>query len=312
MAGVLGALIPVFLIIALGAVLRRTLLTDNMHWVGMEKLTYYILFPSLIVISIARADLGGVAVIGVSTTLFISIAGLGLALILLRLPLSRRLALASPSFTSLFQASVRWNSYVALAVSGGMAGPKGLAVSSVGLAVMIPLLNIMSVAVLARHGARSEENRSLTVFDQVLRNPYVWSCAAGGLLHEVYSLIPPVLISFVDILGRSSLALGLLVVGAGLRIESLHRPRAATLVSCIFKLAVLPAIAVSLGYALGLREENLLVIAIVSSVPTAPNGYVLARQMGGDVPLLAEMLTIQSLLAAITMPLVVYIAAYII
>jgi len=40
-------------------------------------------------------------------------------------------------------------------------------------------------------------------------------------------------------------------------------------------------------------------------VPSAPNGYVLARQMGGDAPLLAEILTMQIIAAAVTLPLVV-------
>ncbi|HEY9212180.1 MAG TPA: AEC family transporter, partial [Ancylobacter sp.] len=48
-----------------------------------------------------------------------------------------------------------------------------------------------------------------------------------------------------------------------------------------------------------------------SSVPSAPNGYVLARQMGGDAPLLAEMLTVQTLLAAITMPLIIAFVTHI-
>ena len=307
MAGVLGALVPVFLVIALGAALKRVMLTEDSHWIALEKLTYFVLFPSLIIVSIARADLGGIAVVEVSAALFVAIVGLSLALMALRVPLSWALALSSPSYTSLFQGSVRWNSYIALAVSGAVAGAKGLAVAAVGLAVMIPVLNILSVVVLARHGARAG-SQAPKLLAQIARNPYVWSCAAGGFLHEINAVIPPVLMTFVDILGRSSLALGLLVVGAGLRIESLHRPRVATLLSCILKLLLLPALAIALGLALGLREVDLLVVAIASSVPSAPNGYVLARQMGGDSALLAEMLTVQILFAAVTMPVVVALA----
>jgi predicted permease len=61
---------------------------------------------------------------------------------------------------------------------------------------------------------------------------------------------------------------------------------------------------------LGLREIDLLVVAVSTAVPSAPNGYVLARQMGGDAPLLAEILTVQTLLAAVTMPLVIAAVAH--
>ncbi|MCB4768515.1 AEC family transporter [Ancylobacter sp. Lp-2] len=309
MAGVLSALVPVFLVIALGAALKRGLLTEDSHWIALEKLTYFILFPALIIVSIARADLGGVAVLEVGAALLLAILGLSAALALLRRPLSRALGLTSPSYTSLFQGSVRWNSYVALAVSGALAGPKGLAVAAVALAVMIPALNVLSVAVLARHGARSSAAPP-RMLAQIARNPYVWSCAIGALLNEINVILPAVLMTFVDILGRSSLALGLLVVGAGLRIDSLRRPHAATLVSCFFKLALLPAIAIALGVALGLHGVDLLVVAIASSVPSAPNGYVLARQMGGDAPLLAEMLTVQMIVATVTMSAAVATATY--
>lgn len=309
MAGVLGALLPVFLIIALGQGLKRVLLTEDTHWIALEKLSYFVLFPALIVVSIARADLGGVAVFEVSVALLSAILGLSAVLMVARVPISRVLSITSPSYTSLFQGSVRWNSYVALAVSGALAGPKGLAVAAVGLAVMIPVLNILSVVILARHGARAMPGR-MALLGPILRNPYVWSCAIGALMNEAGTVLPPVLLTFLDILGRSSLALGLLVVGAGLRISDLRRPRAATLTACVLKLLVLPAVAIGLGRALGLHGVDIMVVAIASSVPSAPNGYVLARQMGGDAPLLAEMLTVQMMLAVVTMPLALAAAAW--
>lgn len=307
MLGVLDALIPVFLIIALGATLKRVLLTEETHWIALEKLTYYVLFPSLIIVSIARADLGGVAVVDVGIALLVSILGLSVVITLLRVPISRLLRITSPSYTSLFQGSLRWNSYIALAVSGSLAGPKGLAVAAVGLAVMIPVLNIISVAVLARHGARDSASPP-RVLQQIARNPYVWSCAIGALLNEVQVAIPPVLMTFIDILGRSSLALGLLVVGAGLKFADLTRLRPVTLVASVIKLLILPACAVAIGKLIGLQGIDLLVVAIAGSVPSAPNGYVLARQLGGDAPLLAEMLTVQIILAVATMPLVLSFA----
>jgi hypothetical protein len=51
------------------------------------------------------------------------------------------------------------------------------------------------------------------------------------------------------------------------------------------------------------------IVAVCSAVPTAPSAYVLARQMGGDAPLLAQIITLQTILAAITMPIAVAFAA---
>ena len=309
MSLVLGALLPVFLVIALGVVLKRGLLPEASHWIALERLTYFVLFPALLIVSIARADLGEVAVVEVSTALLGAVALFGVLLSLFRRPLSDALGLNGPSYTSLFQGALRWNTYIALAVSGSLAGPKGLAVAAVGLAVMIPALNTLSVIVLARHGENGGTSNRLLLL-QLVRNPFIWSCGAGALINAFNVPIPPVILTFADILGRASLALGLLVVGAGLRLGDLRRPRLATWVSCAIKLLALPTAAIAIGLALGLREIDLLVVAVGASVPSAPNGYVLARQMGGDAPLLAEMLTVQTLLAAATMPMVIALVAH--
>lgn len=303
MANVLAALVPVFLIIALGVALKRFLLPEPGHWIALERLTYFVLFPALIVVSIARTDLGGVAVAEVTIALLGAIGLLAGTLMLTRRSLSRALRLDGPGFTSVFQGALRWNTYIGLAVSGGLAGPAGLAVAAVAIAVIIPFANTLSVIVLARHGTAGGDARLIAM--QLVRNPFIWSCALGALINVAQLPVPAVVMTFADILGRASLALGLLVVGAGLRLGDLRRPRVATWLTSTLKLAVLPALAVAIGLACGLRGVDLLVVAIASAVPSAPNGYVLARQMGGDAALLAEMLTIQTILAAATLPVVI-------
>jgi predicted permease len=66
----------------------------------------------------------------------------------------------------------------------------------------------------------------------------------------------------------------------------------------------MPAIAVGIGHACGLSGTNLSVVACCASVPASSNSYVLARQMGGNAPLMAQILTFETALAAITMPIV--------
>ncbi|MCJ8141513.1 AEC family transporter [Ancylobacter sp. A5.8] len=309
MESVLSALVPVFLTIALGIGLKRTLLPEEAHWIGLERLTYYVLFPALIVVNIARADLTGVAVMEVGSALIGSIVLLAAVFTVLRRHLCRMFGMLGPAYTSFFQGSLRWNTYIALAVSGSLAGPAGLAVAAVAIAVLIPLLNIMSVAVLTRHAGNGDVSaRGLLV--QLARNPFIWSCLVGAAINLLHLPVPSILITFCDVLGRASLALGLLVVGAGLRLGDLHRPRPESLAAAALKLLVLPTIAVTIGLALGLHGVDLLIVSVASSVPSAPNGYVLARQMGGDAPLLAEMLTLQTLFAAFTMPVVIAVVTH--
>ena len=61
-----------------------------------------------------------------------------------------------------------------------------------------------------------------------------------------------------------------------------------------------------LARALGVEGVSLAVIAIAAATPTATNGYILARQLGGDAPFMANLIATQTVLAAVTMPLVLW------
>jgi predicted permease len=65
----------------------------------------------------------------------------------------------------------------------------------------------------------------------------------------------------------------------------------------------MPVIAVSFAWLLGVEGADVAITVIAASVPTASASYVLARQLGGNAPLMAEILTLQTLIALATMPL---------
>jgi predicted permease len=308
MAAVANALLPVFLIIAFGAVLRRTLLPADEAWLGLERLTYFVLFPALLAVTTATADLKDVPVGGVAAALFLAVIVLSAALFAARAPLMRALALSGPAYSSMFQGATRWNTYVGLALAGALYGTPGLALVSVAIVAMVPILNVINVWIIAHHAA-DERPRLATVAGHVLRNPFIWSSLAGIAINLSGLPLPTAIVVFGEILGRASLALGLLLVGAGLALGDVARPDARVYATAALKLLVMPAIAIAIGAALGLSGEALSVVAIASSVPSAPSGYVLARQLGGDAPLLARILTFETLLALATIPLALAVAA---
>jgi predicted permease len=121
--------------------------------------------------------------------------------------------------------------------------------------------------------------------------------------------IPEFLTLSLDILGRAALAGGLIVVGAGLELSRLRKPGLATLLSVLLKLFALPAVAFAFAYNLGLKGIPLQTVMIAASVPTATAAYILSRQMGGDSRLMAEITTSQTLLAMVTMPVILLLVS---
>src|SRR5215475_12521173 len=152
MAVVIAALLPVFILIVLGVVLKHSLMRLDTQWHGLERLTYYVLFPMLLIQTLVKADLDKVPVAGVGGALMLSALAVSLLCLSLRPLLSRR-DVDGPAFTSIFQGATRWQTYVALSVSRNLFGAAGLALASVAMVAIIPLVNVFSVAVLAKYAS---------------------------------------------------------------------------------------------------------------------------------------------------------------
>src|SRR4051812_4107716 len=303
MASVFASLVPVFLIIATGWLCRVTGFVDDKHWVGMERVTYVVFFPALVIDTLARADLASVPVLSVGGALIGSILLMSGGLILARPALQRVLDLDGPSFTSLFQGSTRWNTFVAIAIAGSLFGQRGVTLMAVAIAAMVPLLNVLALYAFVRYAGGPRQS-ALQIVRTFVTNPFIWSCAVGLVINLILPPLPKALASYFDIIGRAALCAGLLVVGAGLDIRRLAKPGPTHLLAVALKLVLLPILAVTLARALGVDGTDRAVAVIAASVPTASAAYVLARQLGGNAPLMAEILTLQTVLALISMPIV--------
>jgi malonate transporter and related proteins len=307
MAVVISALLPVFLLIVLGFILKRSLMRLDTQWHGLERLTYYVLFPTLLIQTLVKADLSSVPVAGVGGALMLSALAMSLLCLALR-PVFSRWNIDGPAFTSIFQGATRWQTYVALAVSSNLFGHTGLALASVAMVAIIPLVNVFSVSVLA-HYATPEKQSLRAIVMTVLTNPLIWACAIGLAVNVTHLPLPQVWHDVAEALGRSSLGIGLLVTGAGLQLAGMFRPNLAASIAVFLKLILMPVLGVALALWFGISGSSLVIVAVCSAVPTSSSAYVLARQMGGDAPLLAQIITLQTILAAVTMPVAIALAA---
>jgi predicted permease len=307
MHDVLAALVPVFLIIVVGWGTKARGIISPAQWDGFEKVTYFILFPAVIIETLVRSDLQSVPFAAMGASLIGAILMMSALLILFRQPVQRWLAMSGPSFTSLFQGATRWNTFVALSMTASLFGQAGTTLCAVAIAAMIPLLNVLALFVLSRYAAPAKLSPRAFIIT-LIKNPFIWSCAIGIAINlSGWKPTGPIMTT-AEMIGRASLAGGLLCVGAGLEIGKVAKPHLSVYVSSVLKLALMPLMAVTLGRLFGLDNTAIAVVAICASVPTASGGYVLARQMGGDAPLMAEMITVQTLIAMATMPIVLALA----
>lgn len=306
MTAILSTLVPVAVLIALGNILRRRKVLDEDFWEAAERLVFFVLFPCLLFNKTARADMGGVAVGPMASVLLTAIVVTAFATILVRRFTDTR----GPGFAAVFQGATQQNTYIGFAVASGLLGLVGDILSAVAAAVMVPLVNTLSVVVLARLGSSRAKKKPgwTSVPLVVLRNPLIIALATGWTFNALGWGAPPVVDGVTAMLGQGALPLALLCVGAGLRLKEIKHAGQPVFVSAALKLVVLPVVAFLGCLAVGLQGAEALVAMLFAALPTSASAYMLSRRMGGDSVLLAGIITVETLVAGLTIPLAILLA----
>ncbi len=300
MAEFAAALAPILLLILIGYGLKYFNFLPAETWPGMEKLTYFLLFPALLIRSLGNQSLAGSPwtsmLVVIAVTLVISAL-----LLLLWFRFSR--AVSPATFTSIFQGGTRFNTYISLAVCLAFFGPEGLALGSIAAGFMIVLVNLMCISVFALWGNNS--SRGIKPFlREVLYNPLIIGCAIGWFLSISGIGINPLADNILEIIGRAALPFGLLAVGAALRPKQLGGHMQSISVSSLLQFGVKPLLAAALITVTGLSGVAAGALIITFMVPTASSAYILARQLGGDSETMASIITFQTLLGFVFMPII--------
>ncbi|HUE45553.1 MAG TPA: AEC family transporter [Aestuariivirgaceae bacterium] len=302
-----NALLPVFLIVLLGLALRATGLVRPEQWGAIDHVCYYVLFPAIIVRAIATADLTGVPVAAMVAAIVLGLLTMIALLLGLRRPLSRLLGLAGPAFSSFFQGSTRFHTFIMLAIVPAILGTEALALAALAAITMIPVLNVASVIVVSVLGRGAAPSVSF-IARQLATNPFILASLAGILLKVLVPPLPEPIVQSLDLVGRGALGLALLTTGAGLTLHTAISAKAPVTLAVVLKLLVLPAVIGFWTWVFGIGGMPQAVAILAAAVPTGAGSYILARQLGGDAPLIAGILTAQVAAAAVTLPIVVAFA----
>lgn len=285
-------LLPDFCLILLGFALRRWMSLGDHFWSGVERLVYFVLFPALLVNAILKTRLDLAAAFPLLATALGAMAA-GMAVSWLARPI---FGLKPMVFASIFQCGYRFNSYIGLAAAGLLFGTPGIAALGLIIGLAVPFANLSSVWMLARHSEAG-------VWREIAKNPLIWA-TFSGLLLNLSGFVPPLPLSvFMGRLADASIALGLLTVGAALRLQGQSEVLGASLYLSVVKLLVLPLVAALIGRWLELDGLYYGVAILFASLPTASSAYILAMRMGGDGRSVAWIISATTLASMITMPL---------
>ncbi len=228
-------LLPDFSLILIGLILIRVTNWGAEFWAGMEKMVYFVLFPALLFYSTSRTPLD-FSTTGKLIQGALLIVTAGIALGWLAKPL---FPVGPMSFESAVQTAFRFNSYMALAIAFRLGGEAGTSMMALIIGFAVPLCNMAAVhALVHKSGGLAKE---------LAKNPLLIATACGVLFNLTGLPMPEVAGVVLSRMGNASIALGLIMVGAGLKLSGLTEGRGMSAYLIAVKLLALPAIALLIG-----------------------------------------------------------------
>jgi predicted permease len=294
MEHIFSALIPVFGLILIGYFFKRIKFPSHEFWPQADRLTYYVLMPSLLVYKLSNASLVSQNSLG-----FIASALLAIFCTMIVLMITNKAIPSSTSaFTSIVQGGIRFNTYVFLALAGAIFGNDGLILSAIILTFAIPFINILCITIFALY-ISNEKLNFIYLLKSIITNPLIVACIMGGSINFLGIQLPVVLNNTLEILSKAALPMGLLSVGFGLVIKEIKSSKSEVIISSFAKHLVMPLFIFAFGKYFALDNMMISILVLFAILPTAPSSFILARQLGGDVGLMSSIITVQTLISAL-------------
>lgn len=296
------AIAPIFILIVLGNLLRRNGIPSIEFWNQNDKLVYWVLFPALLFVTTSTLELSGDLF---GSYALVILAGFGAAA-LFGILSTWAFKLPGTVGSSVLQGCARHNTFIALAIAEALFGLEGLAMAALVTAVLIPITNVVVVALMVGM-LPHDPNRSIAgaIARDLARNPLLLSVVLGIAANLSGVGFVPVLHDTLGILAAAALPIVLLCIGANLRVKEMRASGMPTLLSMVGKFVVFPLAMFGAIVLTGLEGTPALIAMIFACVPTAASGFTLARQMGGDAPLAAAIVTLQTALSFVSLPLAI-------
>ena len=299
-------ILPDFMIILLGYLLRQFLKNSFFNegfWKGTEKLVFYVLFPPMLFTSVANAKL---SLAEAGTFLSVGIAAM-MGGVLFSYAIRLFIKGDGVTHASAFHCGFRFNTYIGFAIVSRLYGQEGLAVMSLLIAFWVPISNSIAVAALASAVAKKEQTVNeggalMKTLKSIFTNPLIIATSAGLVVNISGLAMPEVVMHFFKSLGNASLAMGLLCIGAVLKIQGLVSQWPLITGNTIERLFVLPAFALVMCLVFGLPTVAAGALMCFAMLPTAQSCYVMTAAMRGDAPLVAGITTAHTLTAIVSIP----------
>ncbi|RTK92705.1 MAG: AEC family transporter [Rickettsiales bacterium] len=307
MTNVFYGVLPIFLIAVLGSVIRRKWLKSDEFWRGLEKLSFYILFPTVLFKHSLNIDFNAPTLIKLTIALIIS----NLIISGLLVFYQSKFDYDKVQFTSVFQGATRYNSYIFFSVGGALFGSDGLTIIATISPYLLTLTNITAIMVfyyyLPKNDDMSTMRGATLLVKSIILNPFILASLLGFIFNYFKFTLNIGIANTLGTIADSAFAIGMLIVGASIKIKIDPKHFQHIFLTSGVKLAITPIATFLILWLMNITGTAKSVGILFSCLPCASSSYILSRQLGGDPETMSSIITFTTIFSILSLSILVYI-----
>lgn len=295
---------PLFVFMALGYVLKLSGFVKESFLADLNKFVFKFLLPIMLFQDIRHSYTGDFSNAKLIYTSMIGVA----AVILISFLIVPFFVKRKGQKGSVIQGIYRSNFLIyGLPLATGMYGDAARAEISMLMGIMIPFYNVAAVIILSIYSETGTHKVTLwSVLKDIVTNPLILGCAFGLLAGMINLQLPHFLESPLSQLGVCAAPLALFVMGGEFNFRSLKSNLWKVVAVSACRLVIVPVIVLAICVFLGFRGVDLAVLISIFATPAAMAGYIMARNMGNDAELSAQIVVLSTACSSVTIFFIVY------
>lgn len=298
----LQVVFPLLVLLGLGYFLSMGKLLSGELADKMSKLVYSVFLPVILFYNIYTTDLakslnGPLILFGVCAV-FILYGLLFVFIPLLEKENRRRGVLIQGIFRSNFV-------LFGLPVATNLCGAESAGMTTVLIAVVVPIYNILSV--IALEVFRHEKPNFKAILKGIATNPLIIASVLGILVSLLPIHLPEIVVESIHDIGSIATPLALISLGATFRFKRISTNLRPLLIGVLGKLVIAPCLGIIAAILLGFRGAALGVVIAMFASPAAVSTFPMAKSLGGDGELAGQLVVLGSVLSIVTIFIWVFV-----
>lgn len=300
----LNVVAPLFILMAFGYITRAVNFITDEFLAKLNRFVFRLLLPIMLFQDIRLSYTGDFSN---TKLIFSSLIGISAVIILsfLIVPIFIK---RKGQRGSMIQAIYRSNFLIyGLPLATGMYGSEAVATISMLMGIMIPFYNVAAVIILSVFSENNSQRISLShILKDIITNPLILGCIFGLLGGFFQVRFPQFLEVPLAQLGGLGAPLALFVLGGEFKFRSLKNNIWKVIAATVCRLLIVPVASLYVFVLLGFRNVDLAVLVSIFATPTAMASYIMAKNMGNDGELSAQIVVLTTAASSVSIFFIIY------